>query len=98
MYIDKADTNNNAINNHFKIDISGGDIDNKKESFVISLTKREIEILKLILKELTNFEIAEKLFVSPRTVDTHRRNLLKKTMSRNTVGLVKFAFRNGIIA
>ena len=98
MYIDKADINSKAMNNQFKIDISSDEIEHNKQGFIISLTKREIEILKLILKELTNFEIAEKLFVSPRTVDTHRRNLLKKTMSRNTVGLVKFAFRNGIIS
>lgn len=61
------------------------------------LTKREIQILELILEELTNFEIAKKLFVSPRTIDTHRRNLLQKVGARNTVGLVKFAFRNKLI-
>ncbi len=97
MYIDKANNNSKVLNNQYKIDVTSDVLQNKQEGFIISLTKREIEILKLILKELTNFEIAEKLFVSPRTVDTHRRNLLKKTMSRNTVGLVKFAFRNGII-
>jgi len=62
-----------------------------------NLTKREIEILHLIMKEFTNHEIAKELFLSPRTVDTHRRNLLQKTGSRNTVGLVKFAFRNHLI-
>jgi len=61
------------------------------------LTKREIQILELILEELTNFEIAEKLYVSPRTIDTHRRNLLQKVRAKNTVGLVKFAFRNKLI-
>jgi len=61
------------------------------------LTKREIQILELILDELTNYEIAERIFVSPRTVDTHRRNLLQKVRARNTVGLIKFAFRNGLI-
>jgi DNA-binding NarL/FixJ family response regulator len=59
------------------------------------LTKREEEILKLILKELTNHEIADRLFLSPRTIDSHRRNLLQKTNSRNTVGLIKFAYKNG---
>ena len=62
------------------------------------LTKREIEILLLILEELTNYEIAKKLFVSPRTIDTHRRNLLQKTKAKNTVGLVKFAFKNNLIS
>ncbi|MBN2669415.1 MAG: response regulator transcription factor [Bacteroidales bacterium] len=62
------------------------------------LTKREIQILELILQELTNQEIAEQLFVSPRTIDTHRRNLLQKVRAKNTVGLVKFAFRNKLIS
>lgn len=55
------------------------------------LTSREQEILDLIVKEFSNQEIAEKLSISIRTVDAHRRNLLEKTHSRNTAGLVKFA-------
>ncbi len=61
------------------------------------LTRREIEILGLIAEELTNVEIGEKLFISPRTVDTHRRNLLQKIGVKNTAGLVKFALHNGLI-
>jgi DNA-binding NarL/FixJ family response regulator len=61
------------------------------------LTKREIEILKLIAEELTTTEISEKLFISPRTVDTHRRNLLQKLGVKNTAGLVKFALQNALI-
>lgn len=64
---------------------------------VTDLTKREIEILALIANELTNIEIGEKLFISPRTVDTHRRNLLQKLGVKNTAGLVKFAIHNGIV-
>lgn len=60
------------------------------------LTKREIEILKLIATEMTNTEIGEKLFISSRTVDTHRRNLLQKLQVKNTAGLVRFALENGI--
>lgn len=60
------------------------------------LTRREVEILQLIAEELTNNEIAEKLFISPRTVDTHRRNLLQKLNVKNTAGLVKFAIQNGL--
>ncbi|MDN5205059.1 response regulator transcription factor [Fulvivirgaceae bacterium BMA10] len=63
---------------------------------VEELTKREIEILKLIADEFTNQEIAEKLFISQRTVDTHRRNLIQKLNVKNTAGLVRFAFRNNI--
>jgi len=60
------------------------------------LTKREIEILKLIATEMTNTEIGEKLFISSRTVDTHRRNLLQKLQVKNTAGLVRFALENSL--
>jgi DNA-binding NarL/FixJ family response regulator len=61
------------------------------------LTKREKEILKLIALEHTNQEIAEKLFISPRTVDTHRRNLLQKLGVKNTAGLTRFAINSGLL-
>lgn len=61
------------------------------------LSKREIEILKLICKEFSNAEIAEKLFLSISTVETHRKNLIAKLGVNNTVGLVKFALRNNMI-
>jgi DNA-binding NarL/FixJ family response regulator len=57
------------------------------------LTTREKEILQLICQELTTAEIAEKLFLSVRTVDGHRNSLLEKTGSRNTAGLVLYALR-----
>jgi DNA-binding NarL/FixJ family response regulator len=60
----------------------------------IPLTRREKDVLQLIVKEFTNHEIAEKLFISVRTVDAHRRNLLEKTGARNTAGLVKYAIEN----
>ncbi len=60
------------------------------------LTKREVEILKLISEEHTNHEIADKLFISSRTVDTHRRNLIQKLQAKNTAGLVRYAIRNKI--
>jgi len=63
----------------------------------IHITERELEVLQLIVKENTNQEIAEKLYISPRTVDAHRRNLLQKTGSRNTAGLVKYAFQQGLV-
>lgn len=56
-----------------------------------TLSKREKEILQLILNELTTNEIAEKLFISFGTVETHRRNMLIKTGARNTAGLVRIA-------
>ncbi|MDX9776039.1 MAG: response regulator transcription factor [Petrimonas sp.] len=60
----------------------------------IPLTRREKDVLLLIVREFTNSEIAEKLFISVRTVDAHRRNLLEKTGARNTAGLVKYAIEN----
>jgi len=62
------------------------------------LSPREIEILQLICQELTMKEISEKLFLSEQTVHTHRKNLMRKTKAKNAVGLVKFAFQNGIAA
>jgi DNA-binding NarL/FixJ family response regulator len=64
----------------------------------VPLTRREKDVLNLIVKEFTNFEIAEKLFISVRTVDAHRRNLLEKTGARNTAGLVKFAIENRLFS
>jgi DNA-binding NarL/FixJ family response regulator len=61
-----------------------------------SLTPREIEIIKLITKEYSSAEIAEALFISPRTVDTHRKNILQKTNSKTLVGLIRFAFENNL--
>ena len=61
------------------------------------LTGREKDVLKLIVNECNNQEIADKLFISIRTVGAHRRNLLQKTGSRNTAGLVKFALENNIV-
>lgn len=56
------------------------------------LSKRETEILKMIALEMTNDEIAKSLFISKRTVDTHRQNLLNKLQVKNTAGLIKAAY------
>lgn len=61
------------------------------------LTDREREILKLIAKEFTNKEMAEELFISERTVETHRKNIFRKTGTNNLVGLIKFAYANNLI-
>ena len=63
----------------------------------VPLSAREVEVLKLIAQEFSNPEIAEKLYISIRTVDTHRRNLLQKLEVRNTAGLVKYAIQKGLI-
>ena len=61
------------------------------------LTDREREILKLIAKEYTNKQMAEELFISERTVETHRKNIFRKTRTNNLVGLIKFAYANNLI-
>lgn len=61
------------------------------------LTRREIEVLRLIAEGLTNHEIAEKLFVSDSTVDSHRKNLISKLQVKNTAALVRTAFEKKII-
>jgi len=69
----------------------------KKNLVGKNLTKRELEILKLIAEEKSNKEIANSLFISTRTVDAHRRNLLEKLQAKNTASLVKHAIRLGLI-
>ncbi|MEQ8628794.1 response regulator transcription factor [Ekhidna sp.] len=61
------------------------------------LTDREREILKLIAQEYTNKQMAEALFISERTVETHRKNIFRKTGTNNLVGLIKFAYANNLI-
>ncbi len=70
----------------------------KQYSLQTPLTAREKEILILICRERTTPEIAEQLFLSVRTVDGHRNNLLEKTGARNTAGLVLYAIRHGLVA
>lgn len=60
----------------------------------LSITRREKEILGLLVNGLTSTEIAGQLFISPRTVDTHRTNLLHKLKLKNTAALVRFALEN----
>jgi DNA-binding CsgD family transcriptional regulator len=62
-----------------------------------TLTKRETEILKLILEEISTLEISKRLNLSKRTVDTHRCNILRKTRSSNLIGLFKYALKNKLV-
>ena len=61
------------------------------------LTERELDVLRLIAKELSNKAIAEKLFISERTVETHRKNIFRKTKTTSLVGLIKFAFEQKLV-
>jgi DNA-binding NarL/FixJ family response regulator len=67
-----------------------------RKTFIPKLTRREKEVLKLIVDELTNQEIAEKLFISVKTVETHRSHLIQKLDVRNTAGLVRIAIEKGL--
>ena len=69
----------------------------KKNTEVIVLTDREIEIVKLLGKEYTNEKIAAELHISYRTVETHRKNIMQKTKSHNLAGLLKHAYSKGLI-
>lgn len=66
----------------------------KKIPLDIDFSPRELEVLVLICREFTTSEIGEKLFISDRTAERHRKNLLAKTNSRNTAGLVIYAIKN----
>jgi two-component system nitrate/nitrite response regulator NarL len=70
----------------------------KNEGFKeVPLTKREIEILKYIAEGNSNQEIANKLYISYNTVDTHRKNIMHKLSIKNTAGLVRYAIEKGLI-
>jgi DNA-binding NarL/FixJ family response regulator len=62
------------------------------------LSKRELEVLHLISEGLTNSEIADRLFTSKRTIETHRQNIIEKTQTKNTAALIKFAVSNGLLS
>ena len=64
----------------------------------ISLTPREMDVLKLMCKGMTNSEIADSLFLSQRTVDRHKSNLFSKTGTLNSISLVIYAIRNKIVS
>ncbi len=61
------------------------------------LTEREIEIVRLIEKEFSNKQIAETLYISERTVETHRKNIFRKTQTDSVIGLIKFAYSHKLI-
>lgn len=95
----------NEGSSYFSKDINIGDRDEDfRNTITIEdkqideiLSRRELEVLKLICMEYSNAEIADKLFLSVSTVETHRKNLIAKLGVNNTVGLVKFALRNKLI-
>lgn len=74
-----------------------GQFDKNKKLLGSKLTKREIEVIRLIAREHTSAQIAEKLFISLNTAETHRKNIFRKANVKNMVGLIRYAIKNGII-
>ena len=72
--------------------------DSAPRESVAALSGREREILRLIAQEMSNQEIADRLFISERTVETHRKNLFFKTQSKSVVGLIQYAIRHNLLA
>ena len=64
---------------------------------ISSLTKREVQVLKLVAQQYSTREIANELHISESTVETHRKNLMKKVKVKNSVGLAIFALKNEVI-
>jgi DNA-binding NarL/FixJ family response regulator len=89
LVMDLLEKRNYSLANQFAMD---------GEKLPKDLSKRELEVLNLIAEGYTNAEIAEKLFTSKRTIETHRQNLLEKTHTKNTATLIKYAFQRGILA
>lgn len=86
VYIDPA-----AASNYIKL------LSENQSSRTMHLTKREIQVLQLVCAENSNKEIASQLQISNRTVENHRKNILIKTNSKGTAGLVIFAIKNGLL-
>jgi DNA-binding NarL/FixJ family response regulator len=73
------------------------DLNNHKAENIEKLTSREIEILKLVTMEYSTSEIAEKLFISVPTVESHRGNLMRKLQVKSAIGMVKYALKHGLV-
>lgn len=69
----------------------------RKENESVNLTNRELEIIRLLEKEMSTRDIANMLFISERTVETHRKNIFRKTQTNSLIGLIKYAYEHKII-
>ena len=94
------------INNggqYFNADVTRALLNKREESkketdpLFVTLTEREKEIIQLVSEGFTNPQIGDKLFISPKTVDVHRTNVMRKLDVHNVAGLVRFAFQNGLM-
>ncbi len=78
-------------------EINSGEVPAKANTASVKLTDREIEVVKMLSLGLSKKEIADKLFISPRTIDAHRSNIMEKLELKSTVDLVKYAIKQQII-
>ena len=85
----------NVFSSEVTIRLEGKAVEKNASGIDVELTEREIEILSLISEGLSSKQVGEKLFISPRTVDTHRTNLMNKLDIHNIAGLIRFALKNG---
>lgn len=69
----------------------------QKKQSPVKLTDRELEILRLIEREYSNKKIAATLFISERTVETHRKNIFRKTQTNSVIGLIKYAYEHKLV-
>jgi DNA-binding NarL/FixJ family response regulator len=69
----------------------------ESKAFQPKLTRRETEVLQAIYEELTTHEISEKLFVSPKTIEAHRMNIMSKLGAKNSVGMIKIAIEKQLL-
>lgn len=95
--LDKIMNNQIYISNNIALNFIFNDEESEKQINKGSLTERELEILQLMAKELSNQQIANTLFISERTVETHRKNIFRKTQTKTLVGLMKYAMECKII-
>ena len=89
---------NQLVSQALRKKIQRDGVEKRNPNYKTDLSPREIEILQMICQELTMKEISELLHLSEQTIHTHRKTLMRKTESKNAVGLVKFAFQTGIAA
>ena len=85
----------NVFSSEVTMRLAGKAVEKNASGIDVELTEREIEILSLISEGLSSKQVGEKLFISPRTVDTHRTNLMNKLDIHNIADLIRFALKNG---
>ena len=93
--IKKVVAGESVFSEEVSLSLAGKAVEKNANGIEVELTEREIEILTLIAEGLSSKQIGEQLFISPRTVDTHRTNLMNKLDLHNIAGLIRFALKNG---